>query len=232
MTQSSKNIKSEDALRKVFLRNQFYRSKFYFVLGIYVLTIMVIIILASALIYLIKHPTRPLYFVTDQVGRLIQDLPLNAPNMSTDEVAKWAVEAVETAYSYDYVNYRRQLQNAQKYFVDYGWRSYMNGLKASNNLIALNQRKMVIIGKIATAPKLITEGILGDAYAWKFEIPLLVTYMVPPFDAKSSFQNPLLITVVIQRQSLLNSLKGIGIVQMIGNLLLTPQTGNLSAPPS
>lgn len=219
-----------EALRMVYLRNDFYRKKFYFALSIYLLSLIVIAVLIGALWYLIKNPTRPLYFVTDQVGRLIQDIPRTSPNMSTEDASKWAIEAVEAAYSYDFVNYRRQLQNAQKYFMDYGWRTYMDGLKASNNLLALTQRKMVIIAKAVGKPKLLVEGILGGAYAWKFEIPVLVTYLLPPFDAKSRFQNPLLITVIVQRQSILNSYRGLGIVQMIGKILLSTQTGNLGSP--
>lgn len=205
-----------DALVLVGLRNEFYRKKFHFILLIYFFSLIVIAILVSVLVYLIRHPAHPMYFVTDKVGRLIQDVPRTSPNMTTDEASLWAIEAVQAAYSYDFVNYRAQLQSAQKYFTGFGWRNYMNSLEESNNLLALSQRKYVIIAKVVDKPKLLVQGILGGAYAWKFQMPLLVTYLYPPFDAKSSFQNPILITVVVQRQSILTSYKGLGVVQMIG----------------
>ncbi len=224
--------KSQDALVIIHQRNQFYRNKFHLMIGVYVLSLIVIAILIGVVIYLLKNPTMPLYFVTDEVSRLIQDVPRELPNMSDDNVALWATEAIEHAYSYDFVNYRSQLQNAQKYFTDYGWRNYMDGLKASNNLIALTQRKYVIVAKAVGKPRLLIEGILGGAYAWKFEIPLLATYYSSPYDEKNSFRNPLLVTVIVQRQSILNSYRGLGIVQTYGSLVLSPVAGALSnAPP-
>jgi len=204
------------------LRNHFYKQKFHFALLLYILSLIVVAILISVLVYLMRDPAHPLYFVTDKVGRLIDDVPRNSPNMSPEEVEAWAIEAVETACSYDFVNYRLQLQNAQKYFTAYGWHNYMKSLDTSNNLLALTQRKYVIIAKVVDKPKLLVQGILANAYAWKFQMPLLLTYLYPPFDAKSSFQNPLMVTVVVQRQSILTSYKGLGIVQLIGNIVIEP----------
>lgn len=222
----------DDALIMVHLRNEFYKKKFYLALVTYLLSFIAIIVLSWVLIDLIKNPTKPLYFVTDKEGRLIQDLPRSVPNMSTEEVMNWTIDAIETAYSYDYVNYRLQFQNSQKYFTEYGWQSYMKGLKTSNNLLALTQRKYVVIAKVVEKPKLLVEGILGGAYAWKFQLPLLVTYLSPPFDEKAQFSNPILLTVVVQRQSILVSYKGLAIMQMIGNLVYSAPQQNLNVAPA
>lgn len=205
----------DDALIMVHVRNDFYRRKYYFVLGIYLLSIVMNLGLLAIIIFLFTHPTHPIYFATDKVGRLIKDVPVTEPNMSTQEATAWAIEAVQAAYSYNYVNYRAQLQNAQKYFTEYGWRNYMDGLQASDNLLALTQRKYVIMAKVVNPPKVMAEGILSGAYAWKFQMPLLVTYLPPPYDGKGQFSNALMLTVVVQRQSLLQSYKGLGVLQMI-----------------
>jgi intracellular multiplication protein IcmL len=96
----------------------------------------------------------------------------------------------------------------------------MQSLTASNNLLALNQRRMVVVATVADKPKLLVEGLLSGAYAWKFEMPVLVTYKLPPFDDKpqSHFENALVVTVLVQRQKILQSYKGLGIVQMIDTL--------------
>lgn len=223
--------KQDDALVLVHLRNQFYKRKFYFALSTFVLSLIIIGFLLGVIYYLEKHPARPFYFVTDQVSRLLKDIPRTQANFSTEEVAKWATEAVETAYSYDFVNFRRQLQDAQKYFSDYGWQEYMRGLTKSNNLLALTERKMLFIAKVVAQPKLTASGILGGAYGWKFEMPLLVTYYTPPYDDKHSFSNPLLVTVVVQRQSILTSYRGLSVVQMIGNLIINPNPTPMTPPP-
>jgi intracellular multiplication protein IcmL len=212
---------NNDALVMVHLRNQFYRQKYHMAVGVFLLCLILISLLIGMLVYVVKHPPRPLYFATDDAGRFLLDIPLTQPNMTTDDVMAWVVEAVEAAYSYDYKNYRAQLQNAQKYFIDYGWRSYMKGLHASNNLLALTDRKQVVIAKVLPTPKLIAEGPLGKAatYAWKFQMEMLVTYLKPPlYDEKTKTENPLIITVLVERQNLLSSYKGLGIVQLIGTL--------------
>ena len=135
--------------------------------------------------------------------------------MSNDVVAAWVVEAVEAAYSYNYVNYRAQLQDAQKYFTEYGWRNYMRGLTASNNLLALTERKMIFIAKAVDKPKLINQGLLNNkVYGWKFQVPLLVNFLEMPYD-KPSFSNAYVVSVLVQRQKMLESYKGLAIVQMI-----------------
>ncbi len=205
---------TDDALVLTQLRNQFYKKKYHLVLGIYLLCLIAIVILISLLVFLAKNPTRPLYFLTDSVGRLVYEIPVTDSGMTTDIVTAWTVEAVETAYSYNYMNYRAQLQDAQKYFTEYGWRNYMAGLTASNNLLALTERRMIFAAKVVDKPKLINEGILGGVYAWKFQMPLLVNFLEAPYD-KPSFSNAYLVTVVVRRQNLLHSYKGLAIVQMI-----------------
>lgn len=215
----------EDALVMVHLRNAFYRGKFRFALGLYVLSLLANILLISIIIYWVKHPTQPLFFPADKVGRLVQEVPLQKPNMPTQNVADWAVEAVEAAYSYDFVNYHGQLQNAQKYFTDYGWRTYMKALAISDNFLALTERKYIIIAKVVAPPKLLVEGPLAGAIAWKFEMPMLVTYLQPPFnfnDPKSTFSNPLIVTVIVQRQNILQSYQGLGVLQLIANIPINP----------
>jgi intracellular multiplication protein IcmL len=220
MTSITQQPLVDDALVLVHVRNEFYKEKHRMVIGVLFLGLVVIGALVGMLVYLAKHPAHPLYFVTDDAGRLIQDVPLSEPNMSTAQVAAWTKEAVEAAYSYNFINYRLQLQNAQKYFVDFGWHNYMQGLEKSGNLLALTQRKFVVMAQVIGQPKLIGSGRLGAAgiLGWKFEMPMLVTYLRPPYDDKSRFSNPLTVTVLVERQSILSSYKGLGVVQIVGTL--------------
>ncbi len=223
-------IPVNNAIVMVHLRNAFYRGKFRFALTLYVLSLIANAVLIGMIIYLWKHPTEPLYFPADKIGRLLDVIPLQESNMSLQDVTNWTVEAVQAAYSYDFMNYRQQLQSAQKYFTDYGWRNYMKALSASNNLNALAQRKFVIIAQVVEPPKLLVQGILGGAQAWKFQMPVLVTYLMPPFNDKSKFANPLVVTVVVQRQDILQSYKGLGVIQLIANIAGTSAQNPNPAP--
>lgn len=215
-------VKKEDALEIIFLRNEFYKKKFYLALAAWLISLMVIVTLSGVVYILIKNPRHPLYFVADEYGRLIEDIPVTRPNMSNDEVERWVVNAVEKMFSLDFMNYRQQMQDVQKYFTEYGWRQYIKGFNATNNLFAITQRSMVVIAKVVGKPKLETEGMLSGAYAWRYEMPVLVTYLTPPFDDKSRFSNPLKVTVIVQRKSILTSYRGLGLVQVIANFSLTP----------
>ena len=230
---AEKKILSEDALVMIFTRNEFYRRKYHLIVGVAFLGLFVISVLAGMIVYMVKNPRRPLYFITDQAGRFIQDVPVQRPIMPVDAVLAWSQEAVQAAFSYDFMNYRTQLQNAQKYFTDYGWRSYMKSLQDSNNLIALKERKFVVIGQVVAPPKLLTEGPIGQAgiYGYKVQMPLLVTYLQAPlYDDKSKIQNPLVVTVIVARQSLLSSYKGMGIMQMIAERPEENASANMVVP--
>lgn len=224
----------KDAVVLVFSRNTFYKRLHYLALVAFLLAVLVIIVLGSVLYFLSKNPPRPLYFATDSVGRLIPIIPVDKPNMSTDDVIAWATNAVQKAYSYDYVNYRSQLQNAQKYFTNYGWSNYMTALTASNNLPALNTRRQIVIMQVVPPVKVITQGILGGAYAWKFQMQALVTYWEPPYDEKDKNLNPLTVSVIVQRQEILKSDEGLGIVQLVASMASTPSTQpqQISATPT
>lgn len=227
-------MNNDDALLMIFERNYFYRRQYLLALGAFGMALLVLVVLFFVLIYVVRNPTAPLYFATDNVGRLIKVVPVTQPNMSTEDMTQWAIHAVEKTYSYDYVNYRRQLQSAQKYFTTYGWTKYMSALKTSNNLIALTNRKLVIRAKVVGPPKLIVAGLLGGSYAWKFEMPVLVTNWLPPYDVQSKFTNALTVTVIVQRMPILQSSDGVGIVQLVAGMATAPQASgsSMSSAPS
>lgn len=209
-------MEEHQGLAKIFARNSFYRRQYLLALGALGLALAVIVVLSLTIAYLFKTPVMPLYFATDHVGGLIRIIPPREPNMTMEELLEWAKEAAEMSYSYDYINYRTQLQNIQKYFTEYGWSNYRKALDASNNLYAVIQRKMVAIAKVTGKPKLIATGVLGNAYGWKLQMPVTVTYYSPPYDDSSRFSNELIVTLILQRRPILQSYRGLGVVQLIG----------------
>src|SRR3990167_4707694 len=156
---------SANALVMVFERNSFYRRQYLLALAAVGLSIIVIGVLSWVLSFLLRNPIHPLYFATDSIGRIIPIIPVSEPNMSNDQVAAWTVDAVQKAYSYDYVNYRLQLQQAERYFTQYGWNQYITAITATGNVLAIQERKMVVIAQVIDQPKLVAEGILSGRYA-------------------------------------------------------------------
>lgn len=211
-------MKSNDALVLVLSRNAFYKRLHILVLYALFLNFFIIFALVYILGYLLSNPVKPLYFAADETGHLIQIVPVNIPNMPEAQVRAWTVNAVEGAYSYDYINYRAQLQNVEKYFTSYGWSKYMKALSDSGNLRALTNRKQVVLAQVVGEPKLLGDGMLAGAFAWKYELPLLVIYTMPPYDGSNQFSNALVATVTVQRQKILEGDNGLGIVQVISKM--------------
>jgi intracellular multiplication protein IcmL len=209
---------SNDAMVLIFARNAFYRRLYHLMLGAFGLSLLAIIVLSVMIVFLTRNPVHPIYFATDNVSRLIQVVPVGRPSLTPEEMIAWVEDAVEGAYSYDYLNYPGQLQAAQKYFTNYGWKKYLAALAESNNLVALKERKMIVTAKVAAKPTILKEGILAGSYAWQYQMPVLVTYLLPPYDGSKKFANALNVTVIVQRQPALEGYKGIGIVQLIAKL--------------
>jgi hypothetical protein len=154
--------------------------------------------------------------------------------MSTDDVEAWAMKVAKDTFSYNYVNYRMQLQRVSQYYTSYGWRNYMTALQGSNNLVALTKRQIIQTAVPVAKPIVLAQGILGGAYAWKFKMPMLVTYWLPPYDDQSKFANALEVTMIVQRQPILQSDNGLGVLQMIGSMAPPPEStqGSISATPN
>ncbi len=204
-----------DALVLIFSRNIFYKRLHYLALALFGFSLIVIFGLGALLYLLLAKPNIPLYFPADNVGRLTKVIPVSEPNMGLNDVMNWTVKAVQKSYSFDYINYRGQIQFAQRYFTTYGWNTYLSALQLSGNLTAVTEAKRIAIAQVVETPKLLAEGILSGAYAWKFEMPLYVIYLEPPYDDKSSFSTALKVTVLVQRQKPLEGNQGLGIVQLI-----------------
>lgn len=203
----------QDALKLIHARNFFYRKQFYAVLGILILNLIVIAILCFLLKYLFAHKIRPLYFVASSNGRLLAQPALEKP-LPQSEVIAWITEAVEAANSFDFVNYRTQLQTAQNYFVDSAWQDYMKALTLSLNLRTVIERKEVWVSQLSQPPLVTREGVVGGAYAWRYDVYVQESRLKPPQykDIPRYFYK---ISVVVQRKPLLQSYKGLALLSMI-----------------
>lgn len=202
---------AEDALTAVKLRNEFYRDGQRKLVLVLLVSILINLILASMLVYIITHPPAPKYFATSINGRVTPLFPLNEPNQSDSAVLQWANQAAIAAYTYNFVNYRNELQAASGFFTADGWTQFLNALQASNNLDAVKAKKLVVSAVATRAPIILQKGILNNRYSWRVQMPILVTYQ----SASEFSQQNNVVTMLITRVSTLNSPRGIGIAQFV-----------------
>ncbi len=203
---------ADDSLEQVKLRNEFYKDSYRIVLIILLLALAVIIILIGTLSYLLTHPPKPVYFATSINGRIRPLQPLDRPNQSKSALLQWANQAAIAAYTYNFVNYRGELQSASSFFTPEGWNSFQQALSSSNNLKAVIAKKLVVSAVATGAPIILNEGVQPDGrYFWRVQMPMLVTYQ----SASEVTQQALMVTMTIVRVSTLDSERGIGISQFV-----------------
>lgn len=211
---------AEDALTAVALRNNFYRDGQRKMILVLLVSMVANFVLASMLIYIITHSPAPKYFATSINGRITPLFPLNEPNQSDSAVLQWANQAAIAAFTYNFVNYRSELQASSGFFTSDGWDQFLTALQQSNNLDAVKAKKLIVSAVATRAPIILQKGILNGKYAWRVQMPILVTYQ----SASEFSQQNNVVTMLITRVSTLNSPRGIGISQFV----VGPASGGVS----
>lgn len=201
----------DNALELVKLRNEFYRDNYRRLVLVLMVAIIVLLASVGTLLYMYTHPPKPQYFATDPEGRIIRLTPLSEPNLSSAALLQWANIAAVASFTYDFANYRKQLQDASQYFTTSGWAAFVDAIKASNNLTAVTQKKLVSYAVATGAPVILEEGEIQGVYSWKVQMPMLITYE----SASEVSQQNVVVTMMIQRVSTVDYEKGIGISQLI-----------------
>jgi intracellular multiplication protein IcmL len=202
---------AEDALAAVTLRNNFYRDGQRKMMLILLISVIANLILGAMLVYIIKHPPQPKYFATSINGRITPLFALNEPNQSDSAILQWANQAAIAAFTYNFVNYRAELQASSGFFTSEGWTQFLEALQESNNLEAVKAKKLIVSAVATRAPIILQKGMLNDRYAWRVQMPILVTYQ----SASEFTQQNSVVTMLITRVSTLNSPRGIGIAQFV-----------------
>lgn len=211
---------AEDALTVVALRNQFYKDGQRKTILALLIAIAVNLVLTALLIYIITHRPPPTYFATSVNGRITPLFPLDQPNQSDSAVLQWANQAAIASFTYNFVNYRDELQASSGFFTAEGWDQFLNALQQSNNLDAVKAKKLIVSAVATRAPVILQKGILNGSYSWRVQMPILVTYQ----SASEFTQQNNVVSMLITRVSTLNSPRGIGIAQFV----VGPATGGVS----
>ncbi|MCH9770503.1 MAG: type IVB secretion system apparatus protein IcmL/DotI [Gammaproteobacteria bacterium] len=179
----------------VIQRNAFYRDSYRRALMLSLLLLLLNVFLGFSVVWRSVHPAPPQYFAATADGRLIHIHPLTDPAVTNTYVLQWTTDAVSRAFSQDFIHWRRQLQDIAQYFTPQGWKDFVNQMKASDNLKTLVDLKMVSNVSVTGAPKVVETAIINGHYAWKIQMPILVTYQNAARTIPQSFN----VTVIVLR---------------------------------
>ncbi len=201
-------MSQEDALSLVINRNFFYRDNFRRITFLLLVSMLVNGCLGMVALYNMFNPVPPQFIVTTPDGRLFPLEPLSQPVKSGPMILAWANMAATRINAFDFVHYKRQLQDASNYFTERGWVNYRDVLIKSKNLDYVIENKLIVSSVATGTPVITQQGLVDGVYTWRVSLPLLIKYQ----GATVSRTQPAVITMMIQRQSVEINPSGIGIV--------------------
>jgi intracellular multiplication protein IcmL len=190
--------------------NDFYREHYHHVLYGLLLTIFLLIVGLFVVVYLSVHRPLPEYHAVDPNGQKMSLTPYLEPNLLPDTILRWASKAAVTAYTFDFVNYKRQIESARPFFTEAGWKDYLASVSGLIDTIVKN--KVIINGVVTGTPVISNQGPLpGQGYTWRVQIPFLVTYQVGGPPVKRNYY----VVLTIVRVPTNVNIQGIGIDQFV-----------------
>ncbi|HJN37780.1 MAG TPA: type IVB secretion system apparatus protein IcmL/DotI [Gammaproteobacteria bacterium] len=204
---------SEDGIAIVQMRKEFYRDSYRRLVFVVLLQLIIIVSLVVFLHKLYHDKPTPQYFATASDGRIIPVAQLNQPQYSDSVVLQWAAEVARKSYTYNFVNFPTQFQSLSQNFTPDGWTTFKKAMESSNNIEAIKKGKMIVSSETTGAPTIVQKGLIRGRYSWKVNVPILVRYQ----NNKRDFTQALEISVLIQRMSLVESPRGIGVDQFIAS---------------
>ena len=204
------------ALELVMLRNNFYRDNYRRLMMVCLGLIAMVGALGYWGWYERTHQPLPKYFATTYDGKLIALVPLNKANLTPNALTQWATEAAVASYTFNFVNFRKALQDVRIYFTKLGYQYFLKALKESNNLEAVQNKKYVVSAVPTGAPVILKQGVLNDGselgvYSWTVQLPMDINYRSATEQTKQS----IVLTMLITRVSTLESPSGVGIASFV-----------------
>ncbi|MFI4957200.1 MAG: type IVB secretion system apparatus protein IcmL/DotI [Gammaproteobacteria bacterium] len=198
-------------LELVRFRNYFYRDGYRKSMTALLLSLLVNLALMAIVVFQFVSKPAPVYFATQTNGSLIEIQPLTEPLIAQETLLTWATRAAVTAYSFNFVDWQNDLNNAQQYFTATGFKNFVDALKASGNLDTVVAKRLVVQATVVDVPRIIQQGLIQGRYAWKIQIPMLVKYT----SASENLRQPILVTILVARVPTTQYPQGIAIAQFV-----------------
>lgn len=196
-------------------RNEFYQRLYPRLLRALTISIFANLALCLTGYYVVKTIPNPQFYATSARGLTLSLLPMDMPNQSEAAVTQWAIEAVITLNTFDFLNFDSEINNTYSYFTSNGWSSFMDALEASDTRAMVLNEKLIASAVVTQPPVVLAKGVIDGVYTWRIQLVILITYQVPGNEPKQVQQ---MVTMLIKRISTRQDPRGIGIDQiLIGN---------------
>lgn len=179
----STSKKEENPIESVIIRNESLYSIYRKLIALSLITFIAVIIAIISTIQIYKMKVPPRYIPLDVENRLLPTVPLDKPNITNGEVGQLALEAVKAINTYDYINWKEELEKTEVYFTPKGWNAYWDQFKLIGTLNTITSQKMIVSIDITSNMTVPHQKVVNGIYTWLVEIPVKITYYAHRKDA-------------------------------------------------
>ena len=212
-------------LEIVMMRNNFYRKNYRKMVVVSLMLTLICGGLTGFIFYQYKTRPTPKYFATTEDGKILVLDELSAQSKTDNELFAWAKEAAIASFTYDFRNWRTEIQAAKIYYTPAGHRQLLKAITESRNLTAVKKKKLATFVEMSsTKPKIIDQGVQQSTgrYTWIIEFPMRVTYLNSNHPTDTIVQN-LTMKMTISRVPIWDSSIGIGINSIVVREIIPPK---------
>lgn len=190
--------------------NSFYRQSYNSIIALLAISVTLLICMVFFVLYQLYHRPLPSFSAVSANNLSMHLTPHTEPNLLSTTLTAWASKAAVAAYTFDFVNYDKQIALARPYFTDSGWQDYQASIASLIQTISQNQ--LFVNGVVSGAPVISNQGDLpGRGYTWRVQMPFLVTYQSADKMSRHSFT---VIITIVRVPTTINP-AGIGIDQFV-----------------
>lgn len=191
-------------------KNDFYASSYTSLMIIFIVEVVLVSLLLALVLYQIRNRPLPTFVATTPSKQRMQLTPSIEPNLLPSTLIRWASKAAVAAYTFDFVNYNKQIALARPYFTEAGWNDYQASI--ADLIRTITQNQLFVNGVVSAPPVISNQGDLpGRGYTWRIQVPFLVTYQSAGQISRAHYT----VVITIVRVSTSVNPAGIGIDQFV-----------------
>ena len=172
----------------------------------------VLVVLVGYLYFVTPTESDTFYASNVDTGAVSGLNPLSKPVIKPGKLLQWVQKTVLAGYSYNFVNYRDVFKGMQKSFTAKGWQAYQKAMHSSRLLDDVLAKNLFLTAEADGQPIILSDGVINGYYAWKVQVPIVVSYKIPANGGvEQTVTLPLAITLIVVRIANLDNPNAIAI---------------------
>jgi len=149
----------------------------------------------------------PTFFASTEAGQLIEEAPLEQPNIDDNIVTNWVGFAMMQSNTYNFISVDSVVKSAREFYTPEGYQTYQNAI--AKTLDRVISEKLVLTATPTDAPQILLAKPYQGRYMWKIKIPMNFRYRNVTTDTIENYE----ITLIVMRVPTAESPNGISILK-------------------